>query len=55
MSIIQVTGSGGRVAVDRTPFYGGRIPQEIRMLPKPLAKIEKQTFRQLLQCKCLIK
>jgi hypothetical protein len=32
MSIIQVMGSGGRTGVDRTPFYGGRIPAEIRSL-----------------------
>lgn len=49
MSIIQVTGSGGRVGVDRTPFYGSRIPTEIRSLPKPLSKLDKQTFRKILQ------
>lgn len=49
MSIIQVTGSGGRTVVDRTPFYGGRIPPEIRSLIKPLSKLDKQTFRKILQ------
>ncbi|KAK3099200.1 hypothetical protein FSP39_000932 [Pinctada imbricata] len=49
MSIIQVTGSGGSVPSDRTPFYGGRIPQEIKSLIKPLGKCDKQTFRKLLQ------
>jgi hypothetical protein len=50
MSIIQVTGSGGRTGVDRTPFYGGRIPPEIRSLIKPLSKLDKQIFRKILQC-----
>ncbi|OWF53764.1 COMM domain-containing protein 5-like [Mizuhopecten yessoensis] len=49
MSIIQVKGSGGSVAVDRSPFYGGRVPQEIKAISKPMAKIDKQTFRKLLQ------
>ena len=49
MSIIQVTGSGGRTGVDRTPFYGGRIPPEIRSLIKPLSKLDKQIFRKILQ------
>lgn len=50
MSIIQVTGSSGRIAVDRTPFYGTRVPPEIKKLSKPLAKLDKQTFRKMLQC-----
>ncbi|XP_071126097.1 COMM domain-containing protein 5-like isoform X2 [Mytilus edulis] len=49
MSIIQVTGSSGRIAVDRTPFYGTRVPPEIKKLSKPLAKLDKQTFRKMLQ------
>ncbi|XP_033744338.1 COMM domain-containing protein 5-like [Pecten maximus] len=49
MSIIQVKGSGGSVAADRSPFYGGRVPPEIKAISKPMAKIDKQTFRKLLQ------
>ncbi|XP_061188295.1 COMM domain-containing protein 5-like [Saccostrea echinata] len=49
MSIIQVTGSGGSVQSDRTPFYGGRVPPEISLLIKPLGKCEKQTVGKILQ------
>lgn len=49
MSIIQVTGSGGSVGADRTPFYGVRIPTEIKTMIKPLSKFEKSSFRKMLQ------
>lgn len=49
MSIIQVKGSGGNVVSDRSPFYGGRVPPEIKAISKPMTKIDKQTFRKLLQ------
>lgn len=51
MSIIQVKGSGGNVVSDRSPFYGGRVPPEIKAISKPMTKIDKQTFRKLLQSK----
>ena len=52
MSIIQVTGgSGGGVPADRTLFIGPRIPQEVKTMGKHLDKIDKQTFRKLLQGK----
>jgi len=35
--------------VDRTAFYGVRIPHEIRVMVKPLAKLEKPTFRKILK------
>lgn len=49
MSIIQVTGSGGSVHSDRTPFFGGRVPPEISILIKPLSKCDKQTVGKILQ------
>lgn len=49
MSIIQVTGSGGTAGADRTPFYGVRVPVEIKTMIKPLAKFEKSSFRKILQ------
>lgn len=54
MSIIQVTGTGKSVATDRTPFYGVRIPTEIKTMIKPLAKLEKNVFRKLLLCEYTI-
>ena len=51
MSIIQVTGSGGSAGADRTPFYGVRVPTEIKVMAKPLSKLEKSSFRKILQCK----
>lgn len=35
--------------MDRTPFYGGRIPLEIKGMIKPLKCCDKQTFRKILQ------
>ena len=49
MSIIHVTGTGGRVTADRTLFVGPSVPHEIKAMIKPLAKIDKQAFRKLLQ------
>ncbi|WAR00835.1 COMD5-like protein [Mya arenaria] len=48
MSIIQVTGTGKSVASDRTPFFGARIPIEIKSMIKPLSKLDKSVFRKIL-------
>lgn len=48
MSIIQVTGSGKSAATDRTPFYGARIPLEVKPMVKPLSKLDKSVFRKIL-------
>lgn len=48
MSIIQVTGSGKSVANDRTPFYGARIPTEVKSIVKPISKLDKNIFRKIL-------
>lgn len=48
MSIIQVTGSGKAALSDRTPFYGGRTPSEIKTMIKPLAKLDVTVFRKIL-------
>ncbi|ESO93858.1 hypothetical protein LOTGIDRAFT_228614 [Lottia gigantea] len=49
MSIIQVKGSGKSVAPDRTPFFGVRVPKEIKSMIKPISKIEQDLFRKLLK------
>lgn len=48
MSIIQVTGSGKSVISDRTPFYGARVPSEVKSMVKPLSKLDKSVFRKIL-------
>ncbi|KAH3843219.1 COMM domain-containing protein 5-like [Dreissena polymorpha] len=48
MSIIQVTGTGKSFANDRTPFYGVRVPTEIKTMIKPLSKLDKNVFRKIL-------
>ncbi|KAH3843340.1 COMM domain-containing protein 5-like [Dreissena polymorpha] len=48
MSIIQVTGTGKSFANDRTPFYGVRVPTEIKTMIKPLSKLDKNIFRKIL-------
>ncbi|XP_074650043.1 uncharacterized protein LOC141905166 isoform X2 [Tubulanus polymorphus] len=49
MSIIQVTGSGGKSISDRTLFTGSRIPTEIKSMVKCLKTVKKPTFIKLLQ------
>ncbi|XP_071087894.1 COMM domain-containing protein 5-like isoform X1 [Haliotis cracherodii] len=51
MSIVQVVGSGVKASAsaDRTSFIGARVPKEVKALPKPLAKLDKETFRKLLK------
>jgi len=49
MSILQVKGAGGTIGVDRTAFYGGRVPQEIKVMVKPLSKLDKGSFRKILK------
>lgn len=51
MSIIQVTGSGKSAISDRTPFYGARVPTEVKSMIKPLSKLDKSIFRKILLCK----
>ncbi|XP_035827377.1 COMM domain-containing protein 5 [Aplysia californica] len=53
MSIVQVRGAGGTVGLDRTAFYGARVPQNIHRMIKPLAKLDKGTFRKILKGKHL--
>eukprot|EP00117_Sycon_ciliatum_P003730 scpid100159/ scgid8396/ COMM domain-containing protein 5; Hypertension-related calcium-regulated gene protein len=51
MSMVQVmsqTQSGGPRA-DRTPFYGMRIPEDLKKMIKPANNLDKAVFRQLLQ------
>ncbi|XP_041356846.1 COMM domain-containing protein 5-like [Gigantopelta aegis] len=51
MSIIQVMGSGSKAssASERMPFVGARVPLEIKAIIKPLSKLEKGTFQNLLK------
>ncbi|XP_055959011.1 COMM domain-containing protein 5 [Patella vulgata] len=49
MSIIQVTGTGKSVAPDRTPFYGARVPSEIKSIIKPINKLDQDVFRKILK------
>ncbi|XP_066286096.1 COMM domain-containing protein 5-like isoform X1 [Branchiostoma lanceolatum] len=51
MSIIQVQSSkagGSSTRADRTPFYGTRVPPEVKIMVKELKKLDKKTFRSLL-------
>lgn len=49
MSIVQVHGGGGRAASDRTSFVGVRVPAEIRVMVKSLAKLDNDIFKKLLR------
>ena len=52
MSIIHVTeGKSGKTIVDRTPFIGHKIPDQVKMMIKTLKKVDKTLFRKFLQGK----
>ena len=52
MSIIPVMGSGSKAssASERMLFVGARVPSEIKAIIKPLSKMDKGTFQNLLKC-----
>lgn len=39
----------GGLGADRTPFYGGRVPEDVKKMVKALDAVDKATFRKLLQ------
>lgn len=41
----------GGLGADRTPFYGGRVPDDIKKMVKCVDVVGKATFRKLLQGK----
>lgn len=50
MSIIHVVGgSGGGTLTDRTPFFGVRVPEEVKGMAKCLKQMDKATLRKMLQ------
>ena len=55
MSFVQVraksSGSAALAATERTPFYGARLPDEIKRLLKLAKKLEMGTFKNILKCK----
>lgn len=54
MSFVQVSArSGGSAiaAMERTPFYGARLPDEVKRLLKLSKKLEMATFKSVLKCK----
>ena len=52
MSFVQVMShSGGGVATDRTPFYGIKLPPEIKSLIQLSKKVDHSTMRKVLKSK----
>jgi len=41
--------AGGSYGMDRTAFYGVRVPTEIKAMVKPLKKLDKGSFRKILK------
>ena len=55
MSMVQVIShSGGGLAADRTPFYGIKLPPEVKKLVQLSKKIEHGTIRKILKCKKVV-
>ena len=52
MSFVQVMShSGGGMAADRTPFYGIKLPPEVKSLVQLSKKVEHSTMRKVLKSK----
>ena len=50
MSFVQVMShSGGGVGSDRTPFYGIKLPVEVKKLVQLAKTVERSTLRQILK------
>lgn len=53
MSFVQVMShSGGGLAADRTPFYGIKLPSEVKSLIQLYKKVDHATMRKVLKSKC---
>lgn len=53
MSMIQVishSGGAGGIAADRTPFYGIKLPSEVKKLLQLSKTVEHATMRKILKC-----
>ena len=56
MSFVQVrakSGSAALAATERTPFYGARLPDEVKRVLKLAKKLDMGTFKNILKCKCI--
>ena len=52
MSVVQVMGGGrGNLATDRTPFYGIKLPDEVKKSVAILKQIDQDGFRKILKRK----
>ena len=54
MSFVQVrprSGSSQSLATDRTPFYGARVPDEVKIMLKALKSVNPATVKKILKCK----
>lgn len=52
MSFVQVMShSGGGLGSDRTPFYGIKLPVEVKNLVKLCKTVERDTMREVLKGK----
>jgi len=52
MSVVQVMGGGkfgGNLAADRTPFYGIKLPDEVKKSIAILKQIDQDSFRKILK------
>lgn len=49
MSFIQVMSHSGGLASDRTPFYGAKLPVEIKKLVQLAKAMERNVTRQILK------
>lgn len=57
MSVVQVrprTGSNQSLATERTPFYGARVPDEVKLMLKALKTAEPQSVKKILKCTIIL-
>lgn len=54
MSFVQVrerSGTGQALAANRTPFYGAKVPDEVKLMSKTLKGFDGATFKKILKSK----
>lgn len=54
MSFVQVRpssgGGSGSLAAERTPFYGARVPDEVKLMFKAMKGSDAATVKKILKC-----
>lgn len=52
MSFVQVMSHSGGMGTDRTPFYGIKVPVEVKAMVKLCKTVDRSTMKEILKGRC---